>query len=148
MNECEREGGRGGRRPGVREGRRKRKRDEDGLSRGQRKEECIPGRVNPWGLEWLTIPWIRAFRLAPRLFHDRARSLVRAISAVGTRQSTIPISLSSSAIDSTILNIARLRRKWIVIRREGGRSRRILRLHAFLSKGQRGEAESLTRSLP
>lgn len=147
MNAKEREGEEGGGR-GVREGRRKKKRDEDGLSRGQRKEECIPGRVNPWGLEWLTIPWIRAFRLAPRLFHDRARSLVRAISAVGTRQSTIPISSSSSAIDSTILNIARLRRKWIVIRREGDRSRRILRLHAFLSKGQRGEAESLTRSLP
>lgn len=71
VNECEREGEDGGGEGGGR-GRRmteERKRDEDGLSRGgeggQRKEECIPGRVNPWGLEWLTIPWIRAFRLTP-----------------------------------------------------------------------------------
>lgn len=60
MNAKEREGGRR-RRGMMTEERSKRKRDEDGLSRGQRKEECIPGRVNPWGLEWLTIPWIRAF---------------------------------------------------------------------------------------
>lgn len=74
MNAKEREGGR--EKAAEDDGREEEEeeRDEDGLSRGQRKEECIPGRVNPWGLEWLTIPWIRAFRLAPRLFHDRARS--------------------------------------------------------------------------
>lgn len=140
MNAKEREGGRR-RRGMMTEERSKRKRDEDGLSRGQRKEECIPGRVNPWGLEWLTIPWIRAFHASstnscafPRTCNQRRGN------------QPIPISSSSSAIDSTILNIARLPRKWIVIRGEGGRSRRVLRLHAFLSKG--GEVESLTRSLP
>lgn len=39
-------------------------REREGKGR-ERKERCIPGRVNPWSLEWLTIPWIRAFCLPP-----------------------------------------------------------------------------------
>lgn len=83
MNAKEREGGR--EKAAEDDGREEEEeeRDEDGLSRGQRKEECIPGRVNPWGLEWLTIPWIRAFRLAPRLASTIVRVLVRAISTSG-----------------------------------------------------------------
>lgn len=100
MNECEREGEEGGGADdrGEEEGRR-RIIGGGGGGGGQRKEECIPGRVNPWGLEWLTIPWIRAFRLIPP-----STIVVRVLSYV---QSTLWVRINHSSISYRLRSIPR-----------------------------------------
>lgn len=90
--------------------------EKDGQSargREREREECIPGRVNPWSLEWLTMPWIHAFYLPLCSSWSCAFSYVRAIERWygGIKRSGV----LSSAIDLPILNIAKLTRKWIVI---------------------------------
>lgn len=119
MNAKEKEG-----KYGKTDGGQKRKRNEDGYSKDRegwtkrarerkRKEECIPGRVNPWSLEWLTMPWIHAFYLPLCSSWSCAFSYVRAIERWYGEIKRFDV--LSSAIDSPILNIAKLTCKWILI---------------------------------